>query len=367
MRMIRLGGPRDEGGVEPVRWAGLDVYRSPYQFQDVVVYNQHTPAMIPQVDRAKLEALIDSVVGSDVVLCEAPEALLLRAEWHRMGIRGSAILALEVEGFLRVNAIRRWYVRSGAEDPWPAVRDSEGISWLAASDPVLAAMRKIGIPESRIFQVRGCTAHFGMSSEAIEEQLSGGLESDEELARGLPTDGVLLPGGGHRDLVTMLRAVHRLPELPFFLVDELLPRKQHQLRQANVPHLSNLFLLKPLPLRRFISLVRRARLVVVGLEPGFGDGGHTTVATAHRVGVPVVATRVPGILDYVTHDSDAILVPPEDPDALASAILSLWGDPQRRRHLATGGIHRERSRCRLAVEQLMKAVERAFQGKERER
>ncbi|MDY0000109.1 MAG: glycosyltransferase [Polyangia bacterium] len=345
-----------------MRWAGLEVYRGPYQFQDVVEFNQHTPAMMPRVALAKLDALVESARGFDVVLCETPEALLLGAEWGRRGLPRTAILALEVEGLLRVNALRRWYLKAGAQDPWPMLLGSGGISFLAASEQGRTVLLGAGVPEASIFPVRGCTAHFEMTSGEIEAQLAGGSETDEELARGLPRDGVLLPGGGRRDLVTMLRAVQMLPELPFYLVDELLPRKQHQLRKARVPRLENLFWLKPLPLRRFVSLVRRARIVVVGLEAGAGDGGHTTVATAHRMGVPVVTSDVPGILDYVKGGVDAVLVPPEDPAAMAEAIRSLWEDPRRRTSLAEKGRESERVRCEQATAQLREAVDAAIHG-----
>jgi len=177
-------------------------------------------------------------------------------------------MALAVEGLLRVDAVRRWYQSHGAPDPWPSLCGAPWIAWLAASTEQQRLLADRGIPVERIFPIRGCTAYFGIFARAIEAQLTGGSEVDADLARGLPVGGVLLPGGGRRDHVTALRAVQRLPDLTFQLIDELLPRKQHQLRAAGVQHLPNLYWLKPLPLERFIALVRRARLVVVSLLPG---------------------------------------------------------------------------------------------------
>jgi len=356
MRMLHVGGPRERSSRDPVIWAGLEIHRVRSQFDQLVRYNQHTPQMLPRVSRKRLEAFARAIRDYDVIFCETPEALLAVGEWLRLGLTPLPLLALEVEGLLRVNAMRRWYQAQSDPDPWPALRDSPGVRWLAASAAQRNVLLTADVPEGRIVNVRGCTAHYGMFVAGIEAQLAGGEADDADLAHGLPRDGILLPGGGRRDHVTTLRAVHQLPALPFFLIDELLPAKQHQLRQAAVPHLPNLRTLKPLPLEQFVALVRRARLVVVGLQPGRGDGGHTTVATAHRLGVPVVVTQLPGIADYVTDGVDALTVPPADPAAMASAIRTLWTDPALRARLADAGRRREAVRCEAAPRQLRAAV-----------
>lgn len=55
-------------------------------------------------------------------------------------------------------------------------------------------------------------------------------------------------------------------------------------------------------------------------------------------GVPIVATDIPGYRSVVTHESEALLVPPRDPDALARALGSLLRDPARRERLGAAGI-----------------------------
>lgn len=365
MRILRVGGLRNQPRRAPVSWSGLEIHSLDLQFQDIVRFNQHTPMMMPRVNRQRLSSFVEGARRGDAVLCETPEALILHAEWRRLGHRPRPLLALEVEGLLRVNAMQRWYRRMGDPDPWPFLRAEPAVSWLAASEIQGRVLHDAGVPAERIFPVRGCTAYFGMFSAQIESQFAGPAEGDADLARGLPTDGVLLPGGGRRDLVTMLRAVQKLPDLRFFLIDELLPRKIHLLKQAGISKLPNLFSLRPLPLERFIALVRRARMVVVALEPGRGDGGHTTVATAHRLGVPVITSDVPGVVDYVTHGQDALVVPPEDPEALAAAIRALWTGPAMREKLAEGGRRQEQLRCQAAAPQLWAAIEAAVEDARR--
>jgi len=119
---------------------------------------------------------------------------------------------------------------------------------------------------------------------------------------------------------------------------------------------------KPLSLVRFVALVRRARVLVVALKPGLGDGGYTTIATAHRLGVPVVVTDVLGTSDHFTDGLEARLVPPGEPGPLAEAIAGLCADPADGAHLAAAGRLREAQRCSVAEERLLEAVRAACDG-----
>ncbi|HEX6582996.1 MAG TPA: glycosyltransferase family 4 protein [Thermoleophilaceae bacterium] len=61
-------------------------------------------------------------------------------------------------------------------------------------------------------------------------------------------------------------------------------------------------------------------------------------------GLPVVATRVGGIPEVVEHGVTGLLVPPDDPDALAGAIGELLADPGRARELGQAGRRRAEER-----------------------
>ena len=56
---------------------------------------------------------------------------------------------------------------------------------------------------------------------------------------------------------------------------------------------------------------------------------------------PVIATRVGGMPEIVVDGESGLLVPPEDPPALAAAILSLLQDPAHVRAMGEAG------RCRV--------------------
>jgi len=59
-----------------------------------------------------------------------------------------------------------------------------------------------------------------------------------------------------------------------------------------------------------------------------------TVVEALAVGTPVIATAVGGVPEVVRDGENGLLVPPDDPEALAAAIRRFFGDGELRRRLA---------------------------------
>ena len=67
------------------------------------------------------------------------------------------------------------------------------------------------------------------------------------------------------------------------------------------------------------------------------EGTTTTALEAQSCGVPVVATRVGAVPDVVEDGITGLLVPAEQPDALARAVLRLLGDESLRARMGTAG------------------------------
>ena len=67
------------------------------------------------------------------------------------------------------------------------------------------------------------------------------------------------------------------------------------------------------------------------------DGIPNVLVEAMAAGTPVVATDVSGIPELVEHEVNGLLVPPEDPEALADTLLRLHGDPALAARLAGAG------------------------------
>ena len=98
--------------------------------------------------------------------------------------------------------------------------------------------------------------------------------------------------------------------------------------------------LGPLPRPDLIRAYRRATAFVL---PSRFEGFPLVILEAWAAGLPVIATAVGGVLD-LCDESNAWLVPPENPGALADAMMSLARDPARRRELGAKGHAAIRSR-----------------------
>lgn len=74
------------------------------------------------------------------------------------------------------------------------------------------------------------------------------------------------------------------------------------------------------------------------------EGGPYVPLEAMRAGTPVVLTDVIGSRDTVVHGASGLLVPPDDPGALADAVMGLLADAELRRRLTAGAQERLRTR-----------------------
>lgn len=85
--------------------------------------------------------------------------------------------------------------------------------------------------------------------------------------------------------------------------------------------------------------------------PSRDEGLGTAILEALAVGLPVVATRVGGIPESVLHERTGLLVPPDQPDALAAAMRRIMDEPALRESLPAGA--REHIRANFTEEVLV--------------
>jgi len=143
--------------------------------------------------------------------------------------------------------------------------------------------------------------------------------------------GKLIPLHG---LETILEAARLAPELRFRVVGSGQLQRLVETRPPNVEH---------------VPWVDYDRLPGELHRAGCALGIFGTSAKASRVipnkafqaiacGTPLVTADTPAARELLTEGESALLVPPGDPDALASALRRLAGDPELADRLSAGGL-----------------------------
>lgn len=79
------------------------------------------------------------------------------------------------------------------------------------------------------------------------------------------------------------------------------------------------------------------------------EGFPNSLVEAMAAGRPIVATDVGGVRDAVRDGENGLLVPPGDPQALASALATLLASRERRRELGSAGAQRARREFHASV------------------
>jgi glycosyltransferase involved in cell wall biosynthesis len=138
-------------------------------------------------------------------------------------------------------------------------------------------------------------------------------------------DGYVFSGGGTgRDFRTLIEALNGM-DIPLRIVTfspatlgwggELPPNVHVEWR---------------MPPRAFLERLARSRLVVIPLRDARSDFGQTTLVQALALGKPVVATRAPGVVDYVHDGAEGLLVEAGDGAMLRDAVVRLYRDDDLR-------------------------------------
>jgi glycosyltransferase involved in cell wall biosynthesis len=85
------------------------------------------------------------------------------------------------------------------------------------------------------------------------------------------------------------------------------------------------------------SILGNAVLNVVPIADTSTASGQVTFLNAMRMGIPTVATRCVGTVDYIQSEQTGILVAPGDVDSLRTAVVQLWQQEALRSRLGMAG------------------------------
>jgi sugar transferase (PEP-CTERM/EpsH1 system associated) len=189
----------------------------------------------------------------------------------------------------------------------------------------------------------------------------GGDRDAARLALGIPREAVvvgtvgrLVPVKDQRSLVSAAAALRAcLADLQVLLVGDG-PLRDDLDRQIQALGLGPVVRL--LGTRADIEHVLPAFDVFV--LPSLSEGMSNTIQEAMGSGLPVVATDVGGARELVVPGETGLLVPAGDPDALASALLSLAQAPAQR--AAMGAAARRRAEAVFSLERMIGDYERVY-------
>ena len=106
------------------------------------------------------------------------------------------------------------------------------------------------------------------------------------------------------------------------------------------------------------DMPRLLRAVDIFVLPSYREGTSRVLLEAGASGLPIVTTDVPGCRDVVEHESNGLLVPPGDVDALVAAIRRLADDSVLRSRLGQAG--RSRVLRRFTIDKVFRAVRSVY-------
>jgi glycosyltransferase involved in cell wall biosynthesis len=159
------------------------------------------------------------------------------------------------------------------------------------------------------------------------------LRAELNIAAGVPLIGtvaILRMKKGHQDLIAAIpRVLAAVPEAHFVFAGDGPQRENIEQALAAAKLQERVHLLG---LRSDIPQVLKSLDVFV--LPTHQEALGTSYIEAQAMGVPVIGTRVGGVPATMIEGETGLLVPAQNPSALAEAIIALARDPARRQRMS---------------------------------
>jgi len=213
---------------------------------------------------------------------------------------------------------------SGCADALLGRSRSKVRRFITPSDFMRRKMIEGGLPARRVFHER----HF------IRPDWIAPAESPGEYILFM---GRLVPQKG---IGAFLDAAALAPEVPCKVAGTggLEPAVRARVREENLSHVEVLGQRED---RQLLETVRGARAVVVPSE--WYEPFSLVILEAMAAARPVIASRVAGPAEILSHDADGLLVTPGSAEELAAAFRALWRDPARAVEMGRCGLEKTRT------------------------
>jgi glycosyltransferase involved in cell wall biosynthesis len=193
----------------------------------------------------------------------------------------------------------------------------------SSAESARAIRRDFRIPSQRIRMVAN-----GVDTELFQPSPGGERDANEILCVGRASD----PNKG---IANLIEALARLPHpLRLTLVDDDHPDSPARKLAQRLGCADRLHITGRIDSAELVRRYQRASLAVV---PSRYEGFGLPAVEAMACGTPVVACAAGALTEVVAAAGGGVLVPPEEPDALAGAIADLMARPEIRGMLGKRG------------------------------
>lgn len=203
-----------------------------------------------------------------------------------------------------------------------------------------AAIRNEGTPPERFTVIRNPVSHMRFeeasqnpaSREAILEKL--GKPGSPDGDKGQPLVGMIATVRTIKDHETFLRAIPIIlrshPETLFPMIGECDPvHLEHLKRLDEELHISE----NVIWFGGIDNPIRLLPLLEIGVLSTHSESFSNAVLEYAASGLPAVVSNVGGLGEIVRDGETGYLVPPQDPEALAAAVIRLLDDPELRKKM----------------------------------
>jgi len=163
--------------------------------------------------------------------------------------------------------------------------------------------------------------------------------------------GRITPIKGHMDFIkAMHKAVRSIPRLKIWIVGDAPASKASYLDQLQVlvRRLGLWHCTEFLGIQRDIPSIM-SHLDVMVLATTTQEAFGRVIIEAQAAGVPVVATKVGGVIDIIEDGKTGMLVPPKDPASLSEAVVSIYKDKASAAKLAREALAKVQMRYNVGL------------------
>lgn len=191
--------------------------------------------------------------------------------------------------------------------------------------------------------LRGCDRFYGIGPDRavyVPFKVNQLEEIQRRLASEPPDDGeyVMCAGRTMRDIKTFVAAMRRIdcPGILHQQPADMMVAHGTDLWHDELPPNLKLVIDDSYSHDVFLDFISKARVIVIPrYKNDIGPAGIATYLVAMALNKCVIISDGPGVGDVLTNE--AVIVPPEDPEALARQIELCWNDQQARATVAASG------------------------------